>query len=256
MPSDPFAAIDVAAARLELIAVGGTLDPPTLRSAYRHGVFPWPVSGPFQRSLERSARSLVRRGEVVRLPGSDGLVPWCSPHPRAVLLPGDLRVSRSLRARLRRCGWHTTVDQRFDDVVAACAERDGWSWITPAMRRGYGQLHATGRPGCTAHSLEVWDGDRLVGGLYGVLVGAVFCGESMFHRQTDASKVALVDLVARGFQAGVQIIDVQQDTAHLASFGAVLVGRDDYLELLAQVRDDVVRLPADPRLVARLARNA
>lgn len=252
MLPDPFAAIDVAAARRELIAVGGTLDAPTLRSAYRHGVFPWPVRDALQRSLERNVPALVRRGEVVRLPGSDGLVPWCSPHPRAVLLPGELRISRSLRSRLRRCGWHTTVDRRFDDVMAASAEREGGSWITPAMRRGYGELHTAGQSGCTAHSLEVWDGDQLVGGLYGVLVGGVFCGESMFHRETDASKVALVDLVSRVVEAGGTLLDVQQDTAHLVSLGAELVGRDEYLELLGYLRDDVVRLPADRRPVARL----
>jgi leucyl/phenylalanyl-tRNA---protein transferase len=250
--SDPFAAVRVADAPRELVALGGTLDPPTLLSAYRHGVFPWPATGRYEQALERSARRLLRRGEVPLLPGSDGLVPWCSPDPRAVLLPGALRVSRSLRQRLRRSGWTATVDAAFDDVVRLCADREDGTWITGRMREGYGALHRAG----VAHSVEVWNGDALVGGLYGVLVGAVFCGESMFHRSTDASKVALVELCERFTAAGGRVVDVQQDTEHLASLGAVLVRREEYLAVLAGLRDVPVRLPAGRRPVARLAAPA
>lgn len=246
--ADPFAAIDVAAARLELVALGGTLDSATLRSAYRHGVFPWPAGDGSEAALEREAGRLSRRG-VVRLPGPDGLVPWCSPDPRAVLLSRQVRVSRSLRRTLRRSGWHCSLDAAFDQVVAACADREEGSWITPRMREAYGALHADG----DAHSVEVWDGGRLVGGLYGVLVGRVFCGESMFHRATDASKVALVDLCARLEEAGAPLVDVQQATGHLLSLGAVLIAREEYLGVLAALREDVVRLPPDRLPASRLA---
>lgn len=242
---DPFAHVDVVGAERELVAIGGTLDPPTLRSAYRHGVFPWPSSDP---ALAR----LARRGAVPVLPGEDGLVPWCSTEPRAVLLPEQLRGSRSLRQRLRRCGWTASVDAAFDDVVAACADRAEGTWITDRVRAGYRALHREG----DAHSVEVWDGDELVGGLYGVQVGAVFCGESMFHRRADASKVALAELCARLVEAGGRLVDVQQDTAHLASLGAVLVRRAEYVAVLRRLRDADVQLATDRRPVGRLCSAA
>jgi leucyl/phenylalanyl-tRNA---protein transferase len=245
---DPFASLDVVGAPRELVALGGPLDSPTLLSAYRHGCFPWPPSGPHTASLQRSARSLGRRGLVPVLPGGEDLVPWCSPDPRAVLLAQQVVVSRSLRQRLRRCGWTTTLDTSFETVVAACAARDE-TWISAAVQRGFAALHRDG----LAHSLEVWQGRHLVGGLYGVLVGRVFCGESMFHRASDASKVALVDLCDRLLEAGVQLVDVQQETAHLASMGAVLVSRGQYLHVLSQLRDEQVRLDPAPRPVRRLA---
>ena len=256
MPEDPrdpaavFEALDVAGADRALIAVGGTLDPPTLIAAYRAGCFPWPSTGPHERALEREARRLVRSGAVPLLPGTDGLVPWCSPEPRAVLLADSVVVSRSLRRTLRRSGWSTTVDAAFDDVVAGCADRgtEG-TWITDRMRAGYAALHRVG----VAHSLEVWDGGRLVGGLYGVLTGRVFSGESMFHAETDASKVALVDLCDRLLEAGVVLVDTQQATEHLAAMGQVLVHRAEYLQVLAALRDDLTALPVDRRPVARLA---
>jgi leucyl/phenylalanyl-tRNA--protein transferase len=246
---DPFAALDVVGAPRELVALGGTLDPATLRSAYRHGVFPWPATGEHRAPLERSARRLLRRGQVPLLPGDDGLVPWCSPQPRAVLLTERLVVHRSLRQRLRRCGWTATVDVAFDDVVRGCADRADGTWITDRMRQGYLALHRQG----DAHSVEVWDGNRLVGGLYGVLVGQVFCGESMFHRVTDASKVALVELCARLRATGVQLVDVQQATSHLTSLGAVLVDRGEYVEVLHRLRDLPVAMAVERRPVARLA---
>ncbi len=245
MPEDPFAALDVAGAARSLVALGGTLDAPTLLAAYRAGVFPWPSDDP---ASERQARRLVRRGAVPRLPGTDGLVPWCSPDPRAVLLADEVVVRRSLRARLRGCGWTATLDSAFDAVVEHCADRAEGTWITGRMRQAYGELHAAGG----AHSVEVWDGEALVGGLYGVLVGSVFCGESMFHRRTDASKVALVELCARLLEAGVRVLDVQEQTEHLASLGQVLVRRADYLQVLATLRDRPAALATDRRPVARL----
>ena len=249
-PAAVFEALDVAGAPRALVALGGTLEPAMLVAAYRAGCFPWPSTGPDERALERQARRLVRSGAVPLLPGDDGLVPWCSPDPRAVLLPDQVVVSRSLRRTLRRSGWTTTVDAAFEAVVDGCADRgtDG-TWITDRMRAGYAELHRAG----VAHSLEVWDGDRLVGGLYGVLTGRVFSGESMFHTRTDASKVALVDLCDRLLEAGVVLIDTQQPTEHLAAMGQVLVHRAEYLQVLTALRDDVAVLPTDRRPVARLA---
>jgi leucyl/phenylalanyl-tRNA--protein transferase len=248
-PQDPFAGLEVEGAPRSLVALGGTLDAPTLTSAYRAGCFPWPSTGEHEQVLERQARRLVRQGAVPRLHGRDGLVPWCSPDPRAVLLPHDVVVHRSLRARLRRSGWEATVDEAFDEVVEACADRQEGTWITARMRQAYGELHRVGG----AHSVEVWDGGRLVGGLYGVLVGQVFCGESMFHRATDASKVALVELCARALEGGVRLIDTQEPTEHLAGLGQVLVHRADYLRALAALRDLGARWPTGRRPVARLA---
>ncbi len=204
------------------VAVGGTLDPATLVGAYRAGAFPWPTGG------------------------YD--LPWWSPDPRAVIPTRGVRVNRSLRKRLRSCGWTTTVDESFVEVVRGC-QRDGTSgWITDELIDGYTRLHTLG----WAHSLEVWDADELVGGVYGVGVGGVFAGESMFHTRTDASKVALADFDARFAAAGGVLLDVQMTTDHLVSLGALEIPRADYLTVLARVRDADVRLDRDRRTVARL----
>jgi len=208
------------------LAFGADLAEGTLVDAYRRGIFPWP----HQRSR----------------------LPWFSPDPRGVLdVDAGADVSKSLRQRLRRCGWTTTVDAAFDEVVAACAHRPAGegTWITPGMRAAYGRLHRLG----WAHSLEVWDRDRLVGGLYGVRVGGCFTGESMFHREPDASKVAFVDLVDRWRDAGGSVIDVQMSTDHLATLGVVELARPQFLDWLARVRDDPVRVARDRLPVSRLA---
>jgi leucyl/phenylalanyl-tRNA--protein transferase len=248
--ADFFARLDVAGAPRELIALGGTLDVDTLLAAYRAGCFPWPATGPYEASLERDARRLVRRGEVPLLPGTDPstlLMPWMSPHPRPVLLPDQVEVNRSLRRRLRHCGWETTMDHAFDSVIAGCADRDS-TWITHQMQAAYRALHRAG----VAHSLEVWAGDELVGGLYGVLTGRVFSGESMFHRTADASKVAVVDLCQRFVEAGVVLVDTQDESDHMARLGQVLLHRDDYLDVLHHFRDEPVDLPTEHRPAARL----
>jgi leucyl/phenylalanyl-tRNA--protein transferase len=207
-----------------LVGFGADLEPPTLLDAYRQGIFPWPQ------------------------PGSP--LPWFSPDPRGILRPERLRVSRSLRARLRRAGWQSTVDRAFDAVLAACADRpDEPTWITAPMRAAYRRLHRLGH----VHSVEVWDGAELVGGLYGVTVGAVFTGESMFHHAADASKVALVDLVDRLVAAGGELVDVQVATPHLRRLGAGDLPRAEFLDLLAALRDRPVRLATDRRPVDRLA---
>ena len=208
-----------------LLAIGADLAPATLVHAYLHGVFPWPHD--------------------------DAPLPWFSPDPRGILPLDHLNVSKSLRQRLRRCGWTTTVDRAFDDVITACSDRpDGTStWIEPGMIAAYCELHRLG----WAHSLEVWDGAELVGGLYGMLLGGVFTGESMFHRRSDASKVAVVDLIDRLLEAGGAFVDVQLVTDHLASLGAIAINRRLFLELLGECRDDDVQLLTDELSVSRLA---
>jgi len=208
-----------------LVGLGADLEPETLVDAYRRGVFPWP------------------HGRMA--------LPWFSPDPRAVLRPDRVHVSRSLRQTLRRSGWATTVDAAFDRVVSACARRprSEGTWIDRRMRSAYARLHRLG----WAHSVEVWNGDSLVGGLYGVRVGACFTGESMFSRLSDGSKVALVDLCRRWDDAGGTMIDVQLPTGHLASMGAVAVPRSAYLAELAAIRDQVVGVTTDRLAVSRLA---
>jgi leucyl/phenylalanyl-tRNA--protein transferase len=210
-----------------LVAFGADLEVETLVDAYRRGIFPWPH-------------------EAVPLP-------WFSPDPRGVLdVAVGASVSKSLRQRLRRCGWTSTVDAAFDEVAAACADRPAGegTWVNAEMRTAYGRLHRLG----WAHSLEVWDREgQLVGGLYGVRVGGCFTGESMFHREPDGSKVAFVDLVDRWRAAGGAIVDVQIPTDHLASLGVVAVPRAEFLARLARVRDAPVAVVRDRLPVSRLA---
>jgi leucyl/phenylalanyl-tRNA--protein transferase len=209
-----------------VVGFGADLKPSTVVDAYRRGIFPWPHPGV--------------------------ATPWFSPDPRAVIDVDGLHVSRSLRQRLRRCGWSTTVDGAFEAVVAACASRPAGegTWIGREMEHAYARLWRMG----WAHSLEVWDGDELAGGLYGVAVGGCFTGESMFHRSTDASKVALADLVARWAEAGGSFIDVQLPTPHLQTMGAAEVARPVFLRRLEAVRDRHVPFVLDRLPVARLLR--
>ena len=140
------------------------------------------------------------------------------------------------------------MDTAFEQVLDGCASRDE-TWITGAMRAAYVDLFASG----LAHSLEVWDGTDLVGGLYGVLTGRLFSGESMFHRVSGASKVAVVDLCDRLLEVGAPLVDVQQETELLSSLGAVLIARAEYVQLTRVLRDTAVHLPTDRRPVERLA---
>lgn len=189
----------------DLVGRGADLAPGTLLAAYRAGVFPMPM------------------GERGR-----GMSWWC-PRDRGVLQPGNLRVSRSLAKSRRHV--EIRVDTAFDEVVRACAEptRDG-GWIDRDIASAYGELHKLG----WAHSVEAWRGDELIGGLYGVAIGGLFAGESMFHRARDASKVALVGLVEllRDEYAGARLIDVQWRTDHLATLGVVEWPRAHYVRTL------------------------
>ncbi len=187
-----------------LLAVGGDLSSERLLDAYQRGIFPW------------------------YSPGQPIL--WWSPDPRAVLYPEKLKISRSLRKTLKRGQLRVTVDSCFRDVMLACAAPreqfpGGGTWITDAMIEAYTRLHAMGY----AHSIETWHENRLVGGLYGVALGGVFFGESMFARETDASKVALVALVSKLREWGFALIDCQIPSAHLTSLGAVEIPRNAFL---------------------------
>jgi len=200
------------------VTVGGDLEPGTLLAAYRSGLFP------------------MRQ--------SSGELTWWSPDPRGVLALDRLRVSHSLRRSLRR--FDIRVDTAFADVVDGCADRteDEYLWITAEIREAYGRLHELG----WAHSVEAWSGVELVGGLYGVAIGGVFAGESMFHRRADASKaafVALVELLRHGERPDERFVDVQWLTPHLASLGAVEIPRADYLARLRRA----LQLPLPPALL-------
>ena len=194
-----------------LLAVGGDLSPARLLNAYRQGIFPW-----------------YSEGEPIL---------WWSPNPRMVLFPEQLKVSRSLRKTLRKGAFRVSLDSAFPDVMAGCSEsrtdKDGsqsGTWITEEMKQAYITLHSIG----FAHSVEVWEGDELVGGLYGVSMGKVFYGESMFARRSDASKVGFAHLVRQLQAWDFALIDCQVHTDHLASLGAVDIPRDDFLTLLDQ----------------------
>jgi leucyl/phenylalanyl-tRNA--protein transferase len=205
LPACRFRFPDPARADAEgLLAEGGDLEPATLIEAYRRGIFPWPVE----------ASELL----------------WWSPDPRAILPPDGVHVSRRLARTLRAARFRVTVNAAFADVVAACADREE-TWITPALRDAYVTLHRLG----WAHSVEVWSREgALLGGLYGVAVGALFSAESMFHRARDASKIALVALAQHARRVGTTLLDVQVPSAHLASLGARTIPRREYLARLAE----------------------
>ncbi|KJH82823.1 leucyl/phenylalanyl-tRNA--protein transferase [Stutzerimonas stutzeri] len=194
-----------------LLAAGGDLSPERLLAAYRHGCFPWYQDG----------QPLL----------------WWSPDPRTVLFPEELHVSRSLRKKLRQGAFDITFDRAFRDVIEGCAGPRSYAdgtWITTPMQEAYEKLHQLG----IAHSVEVWQDERLVGGLYGLAMGRLFFGESMFSHTTDASKVGFVTLVERLRDWGFKLIDCQMPTQHLASFGARTIARQTFAEMLARYLDD------------------
>jgi leucyl/phenylalanyl-tRNA--protein transferase len=193
-----------------IVAVGGRPDPDFLAAAYAKGIFPWPVEG----------YPLL----------------WFSPPERAILMFDELHVPRSLARERRRSTLRFTFDRAFGRVIRACASvprpgEDG-TWITPEMIGGYCEFQRRGH----AHSVEAWDGDELVGGLYGVDAGGAFAGESMFHLRPNASKLALLFLIEHLRARGLDWLDIQVLTPHTRALGARLVPRDDFLELLARTR--------------------
>lgn len=189
-----------------LLAIGGGLEPARVLMAYARGIFPWN--------------------------SSDEPLAWFCPAPRMVIaLPGGLHVPRSLAKVRRRRTWRVTLDTAFAAVLAACAtprpEQDG-TWITPGITEVFTRLHEVG----VAHSVEVWDGAELIGGLYGLAIGGLFCGESMFARRGDASKIGFVALARQLARWGFQMIDCQVATEHLRRLGGVEVALDEFLARL------------------------
>ena len=194
-------------ARGDVVALGDDLSIDTLREAYRSGIFPWPHE---------------------ELP-----LPWFSPRRRTVILFDELHAGRSLRKAAKRSAFHFTIDRAFEQVIAACAEserpeQDG-TWIGPDIIAAYTRLHRAG----DAHSIEVWEGETLAGGLYGVDAGGVFTGESMFHRRSDASKLALLFLIDHLRARGATWLDCQVMTPHMEALGAREIPRSRFLDMLA-----------------------
>ena len=188
-----------------LLRVGGQLTPNWLLAAYERGIFPWPV--------------IEDEWEVLA---------WFSPDPRAVIELDGLHVSRRLARRIRRGQFQVTLNRDFAGVISGCSaprRDDSGTWITPEICAAYQRLHELGY----AHSVEVWSEARLVGGLYGVALGGMFAGESMFHRARDASKIALFCLQAHLRQRGFTLFDIQQQTNHSKSMGAVEISRAAFL---------------------------
>jgi leucyl/phenylalanyl-tRNA--protein transferase len=187
-----------------LVAIGGDLTVGRLLAGYRAGVFPWY--------------------------DDDTPILWWSPDPRGIIEIDGLHISRRLARTVRSCKFRCTINCDFEGVLRGCADREEGTWITKEMHRAYLRLHKAGH----AHSVEVWNADRLVGGLYGVALGGFFSGESMFHRERDASKVALVSLFDRLRQRGFELFDAQIVNEHTLSMGAIEVSRVEYLDRLAR----------------------
>ena len=193
-----------------LLCSGANLEPETIIAAYSRGIFPW-----FS---------------------DDQPILWCSPDPRMVLFPDEFKISKSLAKTVNHDVFDVRFDSAFAEVISACSEprsKNGGTWIVPEMRAAYAALHALG----IAHSIESWRDGKLVGGLYGLALGRMFFGESMFARETDASKVALVALVDKLKRDGFELVDCQQETRHLASFGARPIPRSDFVRRLKELID-------------------
>jgi leucyl/phenylalanyl-tRNA---protein transferase len=201
-----------------LVTVGGDLSLERMRLAYQIGIFPW-----FSAETE---------------------ILWWSPDPRTIIEMDSIHVSRSLKRRLTRGEFEFSVDRAFLEVMRGCGQRREGTWILPSMLDAYHRLHLAN----DAHSFEVWQEGKLVGGLYGVMIGSAFAGESMFHRVTDASKAALVVAVRSLKRLGVKLFDVQYMTEHLQSMGAREISREFYLQRLEEAKDtplDFSRLVLD-----------
>ena len=208
--SDPFPPLEHALAEPNgLLCAGADLSPQRILEAYRNGIFPW-----------------YSPGEPIL---------WWSPDPRMVLVPSELKISRSLRRTLRAGSYRIRLDSDFPAVIRACARtrRHGQTgtWISDEMQAAYGSLHELG----FAHSVETWLDDKLIGGLYGLAIGKMFYGESMFSHATDASKIALAHLCRYLDARGFGLIDCQMNTPHLASLGAREIARSEFIARLRQL---------------------
>jgi len=197
-----------------LLCWGGRTDARTLLEAYRRGIFPWPHEG----------YPLL----------------WFAPPQRAVLCFEELRLNARLKRSLRKQSFQITFDRAFEEVISACGgprfvegELDGGTWITPEIVAGYSDLHAMG----WVHSVEAWQDGHLVGGLYGVLIGAHFCGESMFHRQSDASKACVVALVDKLEASGAKWLDIETMTPHFERLGAREIPRVQFMDWMREAQE-------------------
>ena len=192
-----------------LLAVGGNLQPETLLSAYNQGIFPW-----------------YNQNDPIM---------WWSPSKRCVIRPQHLHISRSLQKHIAKGQFTMTLDRDFPQVIRACANRENGdeTWITSEMIEAYEHLHQLGH----AHSLEVWEGDSLIGGIYGLAIGHVFCGESMFSRGTNGSKIALVYLCQHMIKKGFELLDCQLVNQHLLTMGAESIPRKSFLSILNNNQD-------------------
>jgi leucyl/phenylalanyl-tRNA--protein transferase len=207
-PADAFPDVELALREPDgLLAIGGDLAPARLLAAYRRGIFPWY--------------------------GKDQPILWWAPDPRLVLIPARVHVARSLAKTLRRGKFSLSMDRAFDEVIRACAEPrpdQSGTWITTEMISAYTGLHEAGH----AHSVECWYRGELAGGLYGISIGRIFFGESMFSRMADASKVALISLARQLVRWNFPLIDCQVRTAHLESLGARPMPRTEFTRILAR----------------------
>ncbi len=188
-----------------LIAIGGDLDVDRLLLAYRHGIFPWYNQNP---------------------------ICWYFTWPRAIITTDTLHVSKSMRSLIKKRPWHITTNQAFEQVITQCAlinrpDQSG-TWIIQEMKKAYIDLHQKG----AAHSVEVWDGGELIGGLYGVVAGKIFFGESMFASKSNASKYGFLLFAQYLFKTGCHLIDCQQDTEHMESLGTILIGKQDFWDVI------------------------
>lgn len=208
-PADPFPPVEQALDQPDgLLAAGGTLTTRRLVEAYRQGIFPW-----------------FNEGDPVL---------WWSPDPRTVLVPSRIHVSHSLKKRLKKAAFLITIDAAFARVLDGCAAprpQDSGTWLTPAMRRAYTALHTAG----LAHSVEVWMDGELAGGIYGVAIGRMYFGESMFSRRTDASKIAMTRLAAQLDRWRFPLIDCQLETDHLRSLGAESMPRRKFVRAVERL---------------------
>lgn len=210
----------------DIVAVGLDLKPKTLLSAYREGVFPWPSPG---------------------LP-----LLWYCPQERAILEFKHLHYGKRLRAYLRKSNWTFTVNQAFLSVMEACQERgEEGTWITAEMKEAYTDMHRLGH----AHSVEVWNGDQLVGGLYGMDVGGTFSGESMFHREDNASKAAILYTIALLKDSGREFMDIQVLTPHMEALGAEIISRPQFRKRIKGIQEKIKKLGPTAPFQGRAAQS-
>ncbi|MET8977502.1 leucyl/phenylalanyl-tRNA--protein transferase [Streptomyces sp. NPDC004539] len=252
-PEAPWESLDVLAGPADgPVAFGGDLGPRSLLAAYRHGLYPFPAESAEHRIVNEIAyEDQVAAGRLPLIPGADEpfSIAWCSPDPRPVILVRQTRMPRGLRRQLRAAtGWTTTADVCFERVVRECRAGRAERWLTDELLRGLCLLHELGH----AHSVEVWEDGRLVGGAFGVRVGAVFSADSQFTLCSGAGKAAVADLARRFAEAGGVAVDVQRDGGHVRLLGARPLPRRSYVALLA-AHDPGRPLPTAELPVRRLA---